>query len=550
MVRSTPECSSLAADEAWQTRAKAFFRDMPKQYVMDVSIDTPDAVLKHMELVEEVRVACRAGGMGPDADVQTGPVRFLIRRLEKSNDSGWDTENDMDANGSNGETNGSNGSNGGDVVMRKASTGSEDRTMNKSTFSSSPNLVALHDLHMSSKEDDVSSNEYEITVAAKDKERVLASILGRLAALDLNVLEAHAFCAQSGVALDVFVVSGWHGSTSELEVALVETDPDTLTPRSAAVRPQITQLGQVMSLKKKIEWRIDPIDLRMGKRFASGSYGDLHLGTYKGRTVAVKVIRAALTSAASMKEFDHEVSMMHQIQHPNIVEFVGSCTTPTDVMIVSEYMEGGNCYDYLRSVNSGIGLKVRSVLNYGKNVADALVYLHKKSIIHRDLKTANFLLNKDCTVLKIADFGVARLVSDSGDMTAETGTYRWMAPEVIEHQKYTVAADVFSFGICIWELLTAQVPYEKLSAIQSAMQVVEKDLRPKVPGKAGAELDALLKRCWEKDPKLRPPIEEVAQFFARQIEMREGNAHGNGAGMLGGWRIFGGPKKERKLPVK
>ena len=79
MVRSTPECSSLAADEAWQTRAKAFFRDMPKQYVMDVSIDTPDAVLKHMELVEEVRVACRAGGMGPDADVQTGPVRFLIQ---------------------------------------------------------------------------------------------------------------------------------------------------------------------------------------------------------------------------------------------------------------------------------------------------------------------------------------------------------------------------------------------------------------------------------------------------------------------------------------
>ena len=62
---------------------------------------------------------------------------------------------------------------------------------------------------------------------------MLASILGRLGALDLNVLEAHAFCAQSGVALDVFVVSGWHGSAGELEVALVETDPDTLTPRSA-----------------------------------------------------------------------------------------------------------------------------------------------------------------------------------------------------------------------------------------------------------------------------------------------------------------------------
>lgn len=77
-------------------------------------------------------------------------------------------------------------------------------------------------------------------------------------------------------------------------------------------------------------------------------------------------------------------------------------------------------------------------------------------------------------VVKVADFGVARVQSQSGIMTAETGTYRWMAPEIIEHKPYDKKADVFSFGIVLWELLTGKVPYADMTPLQAAVGVVQK----------------------------------------------------------------------------
>lgn len=79
-------------------------------------------------------------------------------------------------------------------------------------------------------------------------------------------------------------------------------------------------------------------------------------------------------------------------------------------------------------------------------------------------------------VVKVADFGVARVQSQSGVMTAETGTYRWMAPEIIEHKPYGKKADMFSFGVVLWELLTGKVPYADMTPLQAAVGVVQKVL--------------------------------------------------------------------------
>lgn len=162
-------------------------------------------------------------------------------------------------------------------------------------------------------------------------------------------------------------------------------------------------------------------------------------------------------------------------------------------------------HDHLRKDGP---LRHSEVLKIALDVARGMDYLHQMRIIHRDLKAANLLLD-DNGIVKIGDFGVARIIALGGCMTAETGTYRWMAPEVIEHRPYDCKADVFSFGVLLWELLTGEVPYHGMTPLQAAVGVVQKDLRPVIPVSCPSNLAQVMRRCWDKHPVRRPGFREL-----------------------------------------
>ncbi|XP_068646104.1 serine/threonine-protein kinase STY46-like [Aristolochia californica] len=400
------------------------------------------------------------------------------------------------------------------------------------SFGSSPNLEALAlEANKNIQDRDSVSNAgaiyarpmHEITFSTDDKPKLLSQLTSLLAEIGLNIQEAHAFSTSDGYSLDVFVVDGWdYEETQQLRHAL---EREILKiEKQAWVKPhKVTackEQGQISnkSVPEHVKiptdgtdvWEIDIRLLRFENKVASGSYGDLYRGTYCSQDVAIKVLKPERVNVDMQREFAQEVYIMRKVRHKNVVQFIGACTRPPSLCIVTEYMSGGSVYDFLHK-QKGV-FKLPSILKVAIDVSKGMNYLHQNNIIHRDLKAANLLMDEN-EVVKVADFGVARVQSQSGVMTAETGTYRWMAPEVIEHKPYDHKADVFSFGVVLWELLTGKLPYEYLTPLQAAVGVVQKGLRPTIPKHTHPKLVELLERCWQQDPTLRPDFSEIIEIL-------------------------------------
>jgi len=129
------------------------------------------------------------------------------------------------------------------------------------------------------------------------------------------------------------------------------------------------------------------------------------------------------------------------------------------------------------------------------------------------LQSANLLLD-DYYNVKICDFGLARLKEITNDHTGNTGTVQWMAPEVLGSQRYNEKADVYSFGVIMWELLTRECPFEGLGQVQVAMKVLNERTSVAVPEWCGLGLPTLaglVKACTAHEPERRPSFEMVLQ---------------------------------------
>ncbi|KAE8715576.1 ACT-like protein tyrosine kinase family protein isoform 2 [Hibiscus syriacus] len=364
---------------------------------------------------------------------------------------------------------------------------------------------------------------HEITISTNDKPKLLTQVTSLLSELGLNIQEAHAFSTTDGYSLDVFVVDGWALEDTEQlrnvlmkEISEVEKHSNLKSPAVYHVR-ELEQTGNKLNsnhvnihgIGNDVR-EIDTSLLKYQSKLASCSYGDLYKGTFCGQDVAIKVLRTEHQNENLRKEFTQEVNIMRKIRHNNVVQFIGACTSPPSLCIVTEFMSGGSIYDLLQKQKSGF--KLPFLLKVAIDVSKGISYLHQNSIMHRDLKAANLLMDAN-GVVKVADFGVARVQAQPGVMTAETGTYRWMAPEVIEHKPYDHKADVFSFGVVLWELLTGKLPYENLTPLQAAVGVVQKGLRPVIPRHTQPKFVELLERCWQQDPSLRPEFSEISNIL-------------------------------------
>lgn len=243
--------------------------------------------------------------------------------------------------------------------------------------------------------------------------------------------------------------------------------------------------------------------------------------------------------------FLREVELLSNLRHPNVLLYMGACVKQTSPLcIVSELVTGGSLYDALHGGPNRRRLDFSPLvkLRFSLDVARGMLYLHSLSpmLLHRDLKTSNILVDtgetdgmflpegQPLTRVRavLCDFGLSRLDaagthrSASGEPTALVGTLISMAPEVIQYERYTSKADVYSFGMILWELWTGQVPYKGLLPAQLMFEVAIKGARPNVGPSSGVPptVAALIRQCWAADQAQRPPFLEIVrqlQTFAR-----------------------------------
>jgi len=205
--------------------------------------------------------------------------------------------------------------------------------------------------------------------------------------------------------------------------------------------------------------------------------------------------------------FMREISILSELKHRNVIKYLGtSICEQKRKIIVMEYMELGNLHDLLCSTL----LEFNILVKIAKDTAEGMQFLHENKILHRDLNSKNILLTKGLQA-KVADFGLSRKKLEDTTLSYTMGQIPWMAPEVLQVSKnYTQKADVYSFGILMWQMVSRQPPCPNgLSYVNMASKVMNEQWRPEMPPNVCPKWVNLIQTVWHQQANLRPTFGEI-----------------------------------------
>ncbi|GKV22379.1 hypothetical protein SLEP1_g32260 [Rubroshorea leprosula] len=288
-------------------------------------------------------------------------------------------------------------------------------------------------------------------------------------------------------------------------------------------------------LPNKCDWEIDPseLDFSNSSIIGKGSFGEILKAYWRGTPVAVKRILPSLSDdRLVIQDFRHEVNLLVKLRHPNVVQFLGAVTEKKPLMLITEYLRGGDLHQHLKEKSA---LSPSTAINFALDIARGMAYLHNEPnvIIHRDLKPRNVLLvNSSADHLKVGDFGLSKLIKvqnshDVYKLTGETGSYRYMAPEVFKHRRYDKKVDVFSFAMILYEMLEGEPPFSSYEPYEAAKYVADGH-RPIFRTKSCLpELRDLTEKCWAADMNQRPSFLEILKKLEKIKETLPSDHHWN-----------------------
>lgn len=225
--------------------------------------------------------------------------------------------------------------------------------------------------------------------------------------------------------------------------------------------------------------------------------------------VAIKTINCPTSTDVDKVDFKRELSIMTLFQHPNLLHAIGGCNPfGHDEGIIIMPLLPTTLYAKLHDHSNKLNWSQKYII--AKGIADGMKYLHQLGIIHRDLKSTNCLLTESFHPI-LSDFGLSKPVSKN--MTKAVGTIVWMAPEVLCGKPYDFTADVYSYGIILWELLTNSEPYADMD-MAHVFDHIRKGGRPVLPSNPSNTqkiVIRIIRKCWHSIPSKRGSFSDILE---------------------------------------
>ncbi len=248
---------------------------------------------------------------------------------------------------------------------------------------------------------------------------------------------------------------------------------------------------------------------RIDRRLGAGGMSTVFLAsdTVLERPVAVKLLAEHLADdEIFVMRFRHEALAAARLQHPNIVQVFDSGKDESSGRhyIVMEYVDGPSCADLLREHGQlGVEDTVRIVVE----ACHGLDYAHRAGVVHRDVKPGNLLISNETGAVKLADFGIAKAAEQTRvtQVGSVLGTAAYLSPEQAQGQEAGPASDIYSLGVCAYQLLTGRLPYEYSSLTELALKQQNEASEPirRFRREVPEELDRAIGVCLSRNPSSR-----------------------------------------------
>lgn len=228
---------------------------------------------------------------------------------------------------------------------------------------------------------------------------------------------------------------------------------------------------------------------------------------------AVKIIKVKKLTVKERVAIEREIQILTDLRHPQIIEVEEVYVSSKSVYLVMEYMEGGELFDRIVKRDK---FSESEVVNFVKQIAEAIGYLHEQGIAHRDLKPENILLpSHESDDIKVGDFGLAK---PFGEMWGETfslktcaGTPQYTAPEVLSNDSYGPEVDIWSLGVILFILLSGRSPFDRNSEGQTMRAIKNNDYTLNTPDwqEISPEAKSLVTSMLVLDPSKRPTAKDI-----------------------------------------